>query len=396
MSVFTYSQSVPIKTITIAVKKDGEEIKRLVSEVNSYEAKDYTFDFKNDPGIDLEKDSLYEYTVMQDYEFYGKTAYAVGQFYTGSDCYATVYMIRRNNPKYVFRSECIKGLNIGDRFLYTAPVTCGQGEKMMYVVDEKVKEEAPEYEIECLSENPQENVIRIWYIDDVNCGDGADFGGVYIRDAATGEVLDDYILTIYCWDDISREETYIPRDVRKVKDKYYMYDAKRTGKTYIMRPSKRFYANIFDVYYKSCSIPGDTTSITVQYMDTSTDRQIKTETISDQKIGNGYEYLPVNTFSDGTYQYTYCAEDTRNELKLEKLWTNPENNVLTVYYKAVSANADITANDKAVSKEQPKNITNPIKKAKPAIKKISRKNKTAIKLTFGKIKKAQESGFKCP
>lgn len=64
MSVFTYSQSVPIKTITIAVKKDGEEIKRLVSEVNSYEAKDYTFDFKNDLGITLEKDSLYEYTVM--------------------------------------------------------------------------------------------------------------------------------------------------------------------------------------------------------------------------------------------------------------------------------------------------------------------------------------------
>ena len=163
-----------------------------------------------------------------------------------------------------------------------------------------------------------------------------------------------------------------------------------------MRPLKRFYANIFDVYYKYCSIPGDTTSVTAQYMDTSTDRQIKTETISDQKIGNGYEYLPVNTFSAGTYQYTYCAEDTRNDLKLGKLWTNPENNVLTVYYKAISANADITAKDTTASKEQPKNITNPIKKAKPAIKKISRKNKTAIKLTFGKIKKAQESGFKCP
>ena len=81
VSVMSYAHGVPIKTITIVVKKDGEEIKRSVLKVNTHESERYTVDFKNDLGITLEKDSLYEYTVIQDFEFYGE-AYAVGQFYT--------------------------------------------------------------------------------------------------------------------------------------------------------------------------------------------------------------------------------------------------------------------------------------------------------------------------
>ena len=131
-------------------------------------------------------------------------------------------------------------------------------------------------------------------------------------------------------------------------------------------------------------------------MDASTNSMIKTETIADQKIGNAYEYLPVNTFSNGTYQYAYCAEDTRNELKIDKLWTNPENNILTVYYKLAPENNDAATSDQTASEEQSQNQTDMIqkekpviKKAKPAIKKISRKNKSAIKIKFSKIKKAQ-------
>ena len=386
VSVMSYSDNVPIKAITIVVKKDGEEIKRSVLKVNTHESERYTVDFKNDLGITLEKDSLYEYTVIQDFEFYGE-AYAVGQFYTGSDTYVTVYMTRRDENDYIFRSECISGLITGDKFHYNAEMSYDQGKDMSfaktYIYDIGYE---IEYEIDCLSENPDDNIIRSEYSYVGAVLGSADIGAVYLINSDTGEVIKKGIISAGCRDEKIR---YVPNDVVKVNEQYYMYDAKRTGSTYVAYTSKPFYENIFNIYYKPCSVPGETTSVTVQYMDASTNSMIKTETIADQKIGNAYEYLPVNTFSNGTYQYAYCAEDTRNELKLEKLWTNPENNVLTVYYKAVSANADITANDKTVSKEQPKNITNPIKKAKPAIKKISRKNKTAIKLTFGKIKKAQ-------
>jgi len=393
VSVMSYSDNVPIKAITIVVKKDGEEIKRSVLKVNTHESERYTVDFKNDLGITLEKDSLYEYTVIQDFEFYGE-AYAVGQFYTGSDCYVTVYMTRKNKNDYIFRSECIPGLITGDKFHYNAKMYYDQGEDMcfekinIYDVGYEI-----EYEIDCLSENPDDNIIRSEYSYVGAVLGSADIGAVYLINSDTGEVIKKGIISAGCRDEKIR---YVPNDVVKVNEQYYMYDAKRTGSTYVAYISKPFYENIFNIYYKPCSVPGETTSVTVQYMDTSTDRQIKTETISDQKIGNGYEYLPVNTFSDGTYQYTYCAEDTRNELKLEKLWTNPENNILTVYYKLAPENNESTVSDQTASEEQPQNQTNPIQKEKPVIKKaklvikkISRKNKSAIKIKFSKIKKAQ-------
>ena len=391
VGVISRAGNVPIKTITIVVKKDGEEIKRFVSEMNTHESKRYTFDFKNDLGITLEKDSLYEYTVIQNFAFLGEKDVTVGQFYTGDDCHVTVYMLNNTVDKGVFRSECITGLTVGDRFVYNAEMNCKQG-GIEYAKDNLQSE----YIIECLSANSNENIILNEYV--MTIVDGQQTytpGGAYLRDSVTGMVIEECAVCIP-WREWQKETVYIPKDVIKINEKCYMYDAKRTGKTYIIRPWELFYNNIFDIYYKPCSVPGETTSVTVQYMDASTNSMIKTETIADQKIGNAYEYLPVNTFSNGTYQYAYCAEDTRNELKIDKLWTNPENNILTVYYKLAPENNDAATSDQTASGEQPQNQTNTIqkekpviKKAKPAIKKISRKNKSAIKIKFSKIKNAQ-------
>ena len=372
VSVMSYSHDIPISAITIVVKKDGEEIKRLVTEVNTHESKRYTYDFRKDLGIALEKDSLYEYTVIQDFEFYEDT-YAVGQFYTGSDCYVTVYMVRWADANSVFRSECIIGLNAGNSFHYAAQETYAQGNRMNYMVEVFSSDKETVYEIECLSENSKENEVWIKYKDDIDLGGGRDFGGVYLKDSATEQVLDDYVM-FTCSN--SWEDVYIPSDIIKIKEQYYMYDAKRTGKTYVMCPSKPFYENIFDIYYKKCEFPTTQTSATVNFVNAETGKRLYQKTVSNLTVGEAFTYTPENTYANSENSYVYVWDFANNVLTIDKLWTNPENNVLTVYYKVDSSES-----------EQPKKVVNPLKKEKPVIKKANRKSKTTAKIKFSKVKK---------
>ena len=68
-----------------------------------------------------------------DFDFYNEE-YAVGQFYTGDDCYATVYMLDNDKDKQIFRSECIKGLNIKESGIYIDGTMGGAGHSK-YIVN---------------------------------------------------------------------------------------------------------------------------------------------------------------------------------------------------------------------------------------------------------------------
>ena len=101
-----------------------------------------------------------------------------------------------------------------------------------------------EYEIDCLSENPDDNIIRSEYAYAGGVVGSVDIGAVYLRNSDTGEVIKKGIISAGCRDE---EIRYVPNDVVKVNEQYYMYDAKRTGSTYVAYISKPFYENI-DVY----------------------------------------------------------------------------------------------------------------------------------------------------
>ena len=390
------SGDIPYDGITIIVKKNGEEIKSLKTQINTYKDIVYTCDFKKDLGIKLEKNCLYEYSIIQHSPFMNDH-YAIGEFYTGDETYVTIYKIAMNNEEeYILRSQCITGVDIGESYHYVAEGSYLQCERYVKFT---VKGELPlEYDIENVSEDPTKNIIKdCYFLEELPAG-VFKIGGYYIKDSEKAEIVGAKCIYFpYDLQETSNNKyTFVPEDLIEIDGQYYMYDAQTTGTKFCVEGGSHFYENVYDIYYKKCDTPTTQTSAKINFINVDTGEQIQQKVIPDLVVGERFSYVPENAYTDQKYNYVYVAEAAGNVLTLDKLWTNPENNILTVYYKVVSENADLKVADKTTSEEQPQNQTNTIqkekpviKKAKPAIKKISRKNKSAIKIKFSKIKKAQ-------
>lgn len=384
VSAMVYTGKAPMDSITIKVKKNEEEIKTLKREVNTHEDTLYTFDFQKDLGITLERDCLYEYTISQQMPFTDDD-YAMGQFYTGDETYVTIYTVLvrdfdKPDEEYgVIGVECILDVTPGESYHYIAEEN-PLGHENYWKEDPNCMDGVKlpeEYVLEVISENPSQNIIRNQYAySELPTGVWIN-GGYYIKDADTKEKIGKN----WFWCPIDCNKVYVPEDVIEIDGQKYMYDAKTTNIEIFVEHGRPFYQNVYDVYYKKCDATTTQTSVTVNYVNIKTGKLIKKKTISNLTVGESYTYIPDTTCLEKKYTYIYDAENMNNVLSIDKLWTNPANNILTVYYKEVSSGAEQT--------ENPEKVINPLKKEKPVIKIISKKKKTAVKLKFSKVKKAQ-------
>ena len=381
VSVMAYTGQAPMESITIVVKKNGEGIKTLKRELDTHESVLYTFDFKKDLGISLEKDCLYEYTISQQMAF-TSDSYVRGQFYTGEDTYVTVYTVivedfcKPEKEDGIIGVECILDVTPGKSFHYVAEIEHpGYDYYAKYDRNFGFENRLPsEYEIAVISDNPSENVIRNQYGYTVPPTGLFKIGGYYIRNSENKEEIGRG-----CFEcPVITQGVYIPEDVIEIDGQYYVYDEKATNTELYVDMDRPFYQNVYDIYYKKCEFPTTQTSAIVNFINAETGKQLQQKTVSNLTVGEAFTYTPENTYVDSENSYVYVSDFANNVLTIDKLWTNPENNVLTVYYKVDSSES-----------EQPKKVVNPLKKEKPVIKKISRKNKTTAKLKVSKVKKAQ-------
>ena len=367
----------PMDSITIIVKKNGEEIKTKRIEVNTYESARYTFDFQKDLGIILEKDCLYEYIISQQRPF-SEERDAFGQFYTGEDVYVTVcttVLDSSDGTENILSTECILGVTLGEKFHYVAEWEHPKySEYIKSELNVEFMDDLPcEYEIEVL-EDPSKNVIKNQYYYSVNPTGVFKIGGYYIKDSDNKKRIDTGVFLC----PVHTGKVYVPEDIIEINGQYYMYDATATTTELYVDMYRPFYQNVYDIYYKKCESPTTQTSATVNFINAETGKQLYQKNISNLTVGEAFTYTPENTYADSENSYVYSSDSANNVLTIDKLWTNPENNVLTVYYKVDSSES-----------EQPKKVVNPLKKEKPVIKKANWKNKTTAKLKFSKVKKAQ-------
>jgi len=287
--------------------------------------------------------------------------------------------------KYLAKSY-VFGLSVGKPYSCEDEEILQAQEKYKYDPDEDIFEysfyrKKSSLAIEALSENPEENVIKIQHYGLPNmsgippqgrfstvtvCYKSEDTGAALLEDTTEVKQKD-----LFC---------HRPPQVFYGKDgQIYYLDNTKEENVLQVNPrnsdideskGKAFCREQVTAWYRPVRKAGEEADVCVNYMDAATGKLLKTETLPNATVGNAYNYTPKKTFAANGKLYTFDRKNAGNNLTLKTVSGHPDIDWVDAYYTGKSLKKILKA---------------------PKVKKLSREGSRKASIQAGKVKGA--SGY---